>query len=264
MIDFSALFSVYHLELAASGLLVGMCVGLTGVGAGSLMAPLLILFFKIDPLVAIGSDLLYSAPTKIVGALVHARQQTVDFTVTKFLSIGGLIGLAIGFAVLTYVKAHQDPIATAALVRRLVGVAVIVSALLTIASTWIYRRELDAPIRHASRVALVVLGLIVGIVVMMTSVGAGAITMPFLCLLLHSHKTQLLIGSDLAFSAVIATVAAVLQYQMHNINFGLSFAMLIGSIPGVIIGSRFSVRVPEVVLKPGVGVCLALIGLRML
>ncbi len=111
--------------------------------------------------------------------------------------------------------------------------------------------------------SVVGLGLVVGVTVMMTSIGAGAITMPFLCVLLRSHKTQLLVGSDLAFAAVVATVAAALQYNLSNVNLEISAAMLAGSIPGVIIGSRLAARVSDSGLKITVGILLFITAIRM-
>lgn len=255
---------MFFAELVAAGLLVGICVGFTGVGAGSLMAPLLILVFKVDPLVAIGSDLLYSAPTKVVGAWIHARQRTVDLKVTANLCVGGIAGIALGWFIVQHLRSQQDPAVLVKTVRHWVGLAVLVSALLTIASMYIFRMAWTGMERPLPRYALIVLGVLVGATVMTTSVGAGAITMPFLCLLLRSHKTQLLIGSDLAFSAVIAAIAALLQYRMSNVNVGISAAMLAGSIPGVIIGSRVTRHIPEFGLKLGIGLLLVVIGWRML
>jgi uncharacterized membrane protein YfcA len=228
------------------------------------MAPLLILVFKVDPLLAVGSDLAYSAPTKIVGAFIHARQRTVDGRVVLNLSIGGIIGIVAGWYIVQHLRGSEDPIALARTVRHWVGLAVCASAALTILSMYVFRMEWTNAGTPAGRYALVLLGIFVGVSVMTTSVGAGAITMPFLCLLLRSHKTQLLIGSDLAFSAVIATLAAALQFHLSNVNFGISAAMLIGAIPGVIVGSRLATRIPDWYLKLGVGILLLVIGVRML
>ena len=258
------MFSLYGLELVAAGLLVGICVGLTGVGAGSLMAPLLILVFKVDPLVAIGSDLLYSAPTKLVGAFIHARQRTVDWQLTTNLSIGGIVGILLGWFIVQHFRNYEDPVALARTVRHWVGLAVLASAVLTVASMYIFRMAWTNDTQPFKKIPVMILGVFVGVTVMTTSVGAGAITMPFLCLLLRSHKTQLLIGSDLAFSFVIATIAAALQYHLSNVNVGISAAMLVGSVPGVIIGSRLTTRVPDWTLKLGVGLLLIVIGVRML
>lgn len=255
---------MFFAELVAAGLLVGVCVGLTGVGAGSLMAPLLILVFKVDPLVAVGSDLLYSAPTKIVGTFIHARQKTIDFRVALYLCLGGIIGIAVGWFVLQHFRAVLDPVALSKFARHWIGVAICISAVLTIASIYIFKAVHEDIVPRVNPLALTALGMVVGATVMLTSIGAGAITMPFLCLLLRSHRTQLLIGSDIAFSAVIAVVAAALQYHLSNVNIGISGAMLAGSIPGVIVGSRLTTRIPDTWLKLAVGALLIVIGLRMI
>lgn len=258
-------FNTFGVELVIAGILVGMCVGLTGVGAGSLMAPLLILFFKIDPLVAIGSDLLYAAPTKVVGAIIHGRQGSIDLRVTTRLSLGGVLGMVTGILVLRHFHAQLDAVTLARLVKHWVGLAVLISAVLTIASTALLQRAASIKPQQGSNAwPIFLLGAIVGFTVILTSVGAGAITMPFLCLLLSSHRMQLLIGSDLAFAAVVATLGAAFQYHLGNVNVTVSLAMLAGSIPGVIIGSRLSTKIPHGVLKPLVGFCLIVIGWRML
>lgn len=258
-------FSTFGIELIVAGVLVGICVGLTGVGAGSLMAPLLILFFKVDPLVAIGSDLLYAAPTKVVGAIIHGRQGNVDFRVTTWLSVGGILGMVAGIFVLRHFHAQLDAATLARLVKHWVGLAVLISAGLTIISIPILQRGAAAEAGgNSNSWPISLLGAIVGFTVILTSVGAGAITMPFLCLLLRNRRIQLLIGSDLAFAAVVATLGAALQYHLGNVNVTVSLEMLAGSIPGVIIGSRLSTKIPQGVLKPLVGVCLIVIGWRML
>ena len=259
------LFSAFGAQLVVAGLLVGICVGLTGVGAGSLMAPLLILFFKVDPLVAIGSDLLYAAPTKIVGAFIHARQGTIDRRVTLLLSAGGLAGMLAGVLILQHVRATVDAAALAKIVKHWVGLAVLLSAVLTLASTYVFPRvRVSSRAENAPEWPLVLLGAAVGFTVILTSIGAGAITMPFLALLLRNHRIQLLIGSDLAFAAVVATLSAAMQFHLGNVNVAISLAMLAGSIPGVILGSRLSPKIPHAILKPLVGVCLIVIGWRTL
>lgn len=251
------------LELIASGFFIGLLVGATGVGGGSLMAPLLVMFFKIDPLVAVGTDLLYNAPTKILGAWIHARAGTLNLSLAISLSAGGALGLGLGWLLLHYFEARYNVGDFAALLRHWIGVAVCLSAILTILPSVLRKRPSPHQEIAPNPFLLVAIGTLVGVIVMATSIGAGAVTLPLL-VLIRRYSIRTIVGSDLAFSAFITVLASLIHYGRGDVNLGLGMILLAGSIPGVIVGSRFSSLNVDRILRPTVGTVLLLVGLRML
>ncbi|MDP9017029.1 MAG: sulfite exporter TauE/SafE family protein [Candidatus Eremiobacteraeota bacterium] len=251
------------LELIGAGFVVGILVGATGVGGASLMAPLLVMFFKVDPLIVVGTDLLYNAPTKIVGAFVHARQGTLNLRLALDLTAGGAIGLAAGWFMLRYFESRYNLGDFTSIVRHWIGMAVCLAAVLTILPSLFGTQVVPEDSKPPSRLLLMGIGGLVGVIVMATSVGAGAITLPLL-LLLRRYDVRSIVGSDLAFSAMITAVASAAHVGLGNVNLAISMSLLLGSIPGVLIGSRFSSTSADRILRPTVGAVLLFAGLRML
>jgi uncharacterized membrane protein YfcA len=236
----------WHIALA--GLLVGTAVGFSGVGGSALMMPVLVLMLGVQPLVAVGTDLAYSVPTKLVGMVVHARQQTVRWKLVLLLCIGGVPGALAGVFLLGFVE-KLIPLNTlnADFKRGLGIVLLIVAGLIILGQYIIKRREKEknwVPLRPKA-VVIVFVGLFVGFLVSLTSIGAGSIAMTALCLLLPRMRLQELIGSGVAFAAVIVPIAATGHFALGGINFPMTFNLLIGSIPGVIIGSRLCGVMPD-------------------
>lgn len=256
------------------GLFVGLCVGLTGVGGGSLTAPILMLFFGFTPLTTVGTDLAYSVPTKLVGGFVHWRQGTTSLSLIATLVAGGFPGVCLGLATFFWLTQHLDMHALDVMVRHLVGIALFVSAITLAITPFVNilktkRGLVSEPITEtitwttALRVRVAAIGFFVGVAISLTSIGGGSLTLP----LLYFANTRLgikkLIGSEVAFAASILPVAAFGHLSFGNVSFVTCASLLVGSIPGVYIGSRLASRVPEHFVRPAVAGVMALAGSRL-
>jgi len=262
-------------RLALIGLLVGFCVGISGVGGSSLMTPLLILFLGIRPIVAVGTDLAYSVPTKVLGAIVHREQGTVDRKVVLFLSLGGIPATLLGLAVLVLLRARLNQAALNATMRQGIGVLLFLVAIAILLAPLLRRARQRAegnardrgPVTMAWTRAvvgrLIGLGALVGFLVSLTSIGSGSITVPALYLLMPHLDLRRLIGSDVAFAALLIPVAALGQLQMGNVDLALSANLLLGSLPGVYAGSKLCGLLPDAWLRPALAGVLVFAGSRL-
>jgi len=233
-----------------AGLAVGLLVGLTGVGGGSLMTPILILLFGIHPATAVGTDLLYAAATKTAGSVVHGFNRTIDWHVVRLLATGSVPLTVVTIAVL----GHLDITSTAA--RDLIT-AVLTVALFITALTLVFRERIVA--RYAARinalprqrVAILTIGVgaVLGVLVSITSVGAGAIAVTALILLYPHLPTARIVGSDIAHAVPLTLAAGIGHWFLGSINFDIMISLLLGSIPGIVIGSYAAVRIPETALR---------------
>ncbi len=253
-------------RLALIGLLVGLLVGLTGVGGSSLMAPIMIIFLGIKPLIAVGTDLAYLLPTKLLGAWVHRRQDTVDPQVVLYLSMGGLPTTVLGLLVLALLRARLGMEALNAALRHGVGLLLFLVAAALLLTPLLRRDGVQAAqLIWTRRLAwsTIALGALVGFLVSLTSIGSGSITVPLLYLLLPRLGLQRLVGSDVAFAAVLVLAAALGHLEMGNVNLGLAANLLVGSLPGVFIGSKLCARLPEIWLRPTLASVLLFAGSRL-
>ena len=252
----------YH--VAIGGLVVGILVGLSGVGGGSLMMPVLVLFLGVSPLIAVGTDLAYSVPTKILGAIVHGRQGTIKPKLVAVLCAGGIPGAILGLASLSYLRAHVDLVQLNEILRHIVGALLIAIALAIIIAQIVSRqRGLDwVPMRPRAPLICAV-GLVVGFLVSITSIGGGSITLTALALVLPRLRLQLLVGTDVAFAAIIAPIAMFGHLTLGSISWPLTASLLIGSLPGVYVGSRLCALLPVQYLRPVLAGVLVLAGSRM-
>ncbi len=255
-------------SLAAVGLFVGICVGLTGVGGSSLMTPILLLFFGFSPAIAIGTDLAYSVPTKLVGAYAHWRQGTVDIKMVRTLCIAGIPGVIVGLIVLYVLRVHLDSKMIDADLRRGVAFALFISAIAMTLSAVLKRYGKDSPGVRLQAVPmplrLSIIGFAVGVLLSITSIGSGSLTLPLLYLFGPALMLKRLVGSDVAFAALILPIAALGHLSMGNVNLGTAGSLLVGSIPGVLIGSRLAQRIPEKFVRPAVVGVMVLAGSRLL
>ena len=248
-----------------SGLFVGILVGLTGVGGGALMTPLLILLFGIHPATAVGSDLLYAAATKAVGTGVHGWRQSVDWKVVRLLATGSvpMTVLTLAFAAM----AHLSHDGGSHFVKASLGAVLIFTSLLVLFRTRAVKL-LGGFLGEASdrrRHGLTILaGGILGVLVTLTSVGAGAIGVTALIVLYPHLPTSRLVGSDIAHAVPLALLAGMGHWWLGDVNFGLVGALLLGSVPGVIIGSLWSVKVPDRVLRGALATVLLIVGVRLM
>lgn len=252
----------YHVALA--GLVVGTFVGLSGVGGSSLMMPILVLFLGVSPLIAVGTDLAYSVPTKLLGAIVHRRQGTVNVKLVILLCIGGIPGALLGLASLSFVKAHISLDELNLLLKHVIGALLIGIAVAIVAIQLISRQRSATwvPLRPRAPI-IVALGALVGFLVSVTSIGAGSITLTALALVLPRLRLQQLVGSDVAFAAIIVPIAAAGHFSLGSVSIPLTLSLLLGSLPGVYIGSRLCALLPIQYLRPAMAGVLALAGARL-
>ena len=250
---------------ALSGLAVGMLVGLTGVGGGSLMTPLLVVLFRIHPATAVGTDLLYAAVTKSVGTGVHGWKKTVDWRVVARLALGSLP--AAGITIFLLAQAHAKGGVSSQLLTDVLAGALIATAIAMLFRDRLvafFRRRGGAPSPTRTAVLTVILGAVLGVLVSMTSVGAGAIGMTVLLILYPTLPASRLVGSDIAHAVPLTLLAGFGHWLIGDVNFGLLGSLLVGSIPGVIVGSLISTRLSDRYLRPLMAVVLALVAWKLL
>jgi len=248
-----------------SGFGVGVLVGMTGVGGGSLMTPLLILLFGIHPATAVGTDLLYAAITKSGGTLIHGMHRTIDWRVVGRLALGSVPMTALTLLLLS--KLNIDPKASGHLIETVLGCALYFTAL-----TLIFRAKILA--FYASRIGeidprhtvlfTVLTGAVLGILVSLSSVGAGALGVTVLILLYPNLSTLRIVGSDIAHAVPLTLVAGLGHWIMGDVNTTLLFSLLLGSLPGIVIGSTMSIRIPDHILRMVLAVTLALVATKLL
>ncbi len=247
-----------------AGLLVGLLVGLTGVGGGSLMTPLLILLFGIHPVTAVGTDLLQAAATKTAGTAVLGMRRTVEWRVVARLACGSVPASALTILALAY---GLKTGAAAHLVTILLGVAVIVTAIAVLFRGTLMRLSADMTNRLPPRRAVqftVAAGVVLGVLVTITSVGAGALGVVFLAFLYPKLPTSQIVAADIAHAVPLTLLAGLGHWWLGTIDWPLLGALLVGSIPGVVAGSLLVTRVPEMVLRPLLALVLVLVGGRLI
>ncbi|HWU03742.1 MAG TPA: sulfite exporter TauE/SafE family protein [Novosphingobium sp.] len=252
------LFQHFDWLHAVAGLLVGLLVGLTGVGGGSLMTPLLVLMFGINPTTAVGTDLLYAAATKTVGSGVHGWRETVDWRIVRRMASGSIPAALVTLWVLK----QAGPLSGKAQATMMMGLAVMLS--LTAITVLLQRRIMAfaarrEPIRPEERavVPTVVLGAVIGFAVSLTSVGAGAIGVTALLLLYPNLPVARIVGSDIAHAVPLALVAGMGHWMIGDVNLVLLASLLCGSVPGVVAGSLIASRSPDAVLRVLLSVVLS-------
>jgi len=258
------LFSLINPVYAVSGLVVGCLVGLTGVGGGSLMTPLLVLLFGIHADTAVGTDLLYAAATKTVGTAVHGASGTVDWRIVGRLAAGSVPATVITLLILSQLHAKSG---SNHVITFVLGIALIATAIAIL-----FRRLLLAYFARrteglsAARITqfTILLGAVLGVLVSLSSVGAGAIGVTVLLILYPALPAGKLVGSDIAHAVPLTLIAGVGHWMMGTVDFHLLASLLVGSIPGIIIGSLVSSRVPDHVLRPIIASTLALVGGRLI
>jgi uncharacterized membrane protein YfcA len=247
-----------------SGFIVGAAVGLTGVGGGSLMTPILILVFGVSPVAAVGTDLLYAAATKTFGSLVHGAHATINWRIVGRMAMG-----SVPAAVVTIFALHSLGLESTKanhLVSQVLAVALLITAaalvfrkrLLTLYASKVGTLSEQLTVRYT-----VLTGAILGILVASTSVGAGALGVTALILLYPKLPAVRLVGSDIAHAVPLTLVAGCGHWLLGNINFTLLGTLLLGSIPGILIGSIAAPRVPELYLRRVMAAVLALVAVKL-
>jgi uncharacterized membrane protein YfcA len=244
-----------------AGLVVGVIVGLTGVGGGSLMTPLLVLFGGVPPVTAVGTDLLHAALSKVGGVWVYARRGSVDWRLVGRLAAGSLPACLICLALIHY--AVRDARVVSSAISHFLGFALILTALATVfrESIWRWargRRPENARPPHFGWFAIT--GAAIGTLVTVSSVGAGAIGVTALMLLVPALRTTAIVGSDLAHAVPLTLVAGLGHASAGAVDWTLLGSLLAGSLPGVWLGSQLSHRIPDRALRIVLGGILVLVG----
>ena len=255
-----------EIPYSIAGFLVGTIVGLTGVGGGSLMTPLLVLGFGISPVTAVGTDLLNAGFTKIGGAASHAAKGHVDWRVTGLLASGSVPGALLGLLALYLLP--RAGASTQVLVATSLGVMLVLTAL----SLAFRARLLSWAHSHTGRgwlarhqtAATVAMGAFIGLAVTLSSVGAGAIGVTALVLLFPALATTRIVGTDIAHAVPITLLAGFGHALFGNVNWWLLASLLVGSLPGIILGSHLTARIPERVLRFSLVAVLLFAGTKLL
>jgi uncharacterized membrane protein YfcA len=250
---------------AISGLLVGVLVGLTGVGGGSLMTPLLVLVFGIHPSTAVGTDLLYAAATKTVGTAVHGASGTVDWRIVGRLAAGSVPATVLTLLVLSQLHGKSDAANHA--ITFVLGIALIATAIAILFRKLLlshFAERVTSLSVGRIRLLTIILGAVLGVLVSLSSVGAGAIGVTVLLILYPTLPAGKLVGSDIAHAVPLTLIAGFGHWMMGSVDFHLLLSLLAGSIPGIIVGSLISSRVPDQVLRPFLASALALVGGRLI
>ncbi|MFC5300962.1 sulfite exporter TauE/SafE family protein [Azospira restricta] len=248
-----------------SGFAVGAIVGLTGVGGGSLMTPLLVLLFGIHPATAVGTDLLYAAITKSGGTVVHGRKGHIDWQIVGRLAAGSIPAAAITILVLAQLPKRS------AEMTHLISVSLGVALLLTACAIIFRKRILDYALRHENSFVqrhlgpvTVAVGALLGVLVSISSVGAGALGVAALFFLYPHLPAVRIVGSDVVHAVPLTLVAGVGHWWLGSVDWALLGALLLGSLPGIWVGSHISAKVPDRILRPILASMLVLIGAKLI
>lgn len=249
-----------------SGFVVGAIVGLTGVGGGSLMTPLLVLIFGIHPATAVGTDLLYAAITKAGGTTVHARKGHVDWRITGLLASGSIPAALLTLWALSLLPARSEA------VTHVISVSLGAALLLT-AGAIVFRQKLQRyALAHADDSThtrfqapiTIATGVLLGILVTVSSVGAGALGVAVLFFLYPKLPAIRIVGSDLAHAVPLTLIAGLGHWAIGSVDWSLLASLLLGSLPGIWLGSHASARVPERFLRPLLATMLVLVGGKLI
>ncbi|GGX05596.1 sulfite exporter TauE/SafE family protein [Undibacterium macrobrachii] len=248
-----------------SGFAVGTLVGLTGVGGGSLMTPLLTLLFGVSPAVAVGTDLAFASITKATGTLTHRLRGSVEWHVVRLLCIGALPAALVATLALKYFGGLSQELG------QIIRYSIAVSVLLTVIAI-LYRSKLIAWINaHPERQlegkklasATIIAGAILGILVTISSIGAGAIGATILVLLYPKMPAAHVAGTDIAYAVPLTAIAAIGHWWLGSINWELLGSLLLGSVPGITLGSLAAKAVPEKFLRGILATTLTLVACKL-
>jgi uncharacterized membrane protein YfcA len=253
-----------NLDLSLAGLLIGLLVGMTGMGGGSLMTPMLVLVFGFQPTVAIGTDILHGAIFKSFGAVRHRQLGHVHARLTMWMLLGSAPASLGGVALATWLKHHYGE-GFEDTAQQLLGLALVIGGLAFLTKAFLHSDSNDAPflLSNRDRVIAVLLGLSGGFVVGLTSVGSGTF-FGLVMLIAYPLTAAKIVGTDLFHAALLLWVAGVGHFVAGNVDLGATGWLLIGSIPGVLLGSQITVKLPDRSLRVALALVLSLSGIKLL
>jgi uncharacterized membrane protein YfcA len=241
------------------GLGIGVLVGMTGMGGGSLMTPLLILIFGIQPTTAIGTDIFYSAVTKTVGGWRHLRLKTVNMELVRWLALGSVPAAVLGVAIVSVLQDHIGEDRLDSMVYAVLGGTLLMVGIITLTRALILRDlveerdRFDVERRH--KVAAVVIGATTGLVIGVTSAGSGTV-IAILLIAVYRLAPKKVVGTDVFHAAILLWAAGIAHWVGGNVDFTLAANILIGSVPGVVIGAALSDKAPQGFIRTALGVVL--------
>ena len=246
-----------------AGFVVGLLVGLTGVGGGSLMTPILLLIFHIKPAVAVGTDLLYASITKSVGIFAHGKLGNIDWRMVKLLAYGSVPAAIATIVFLRTINVESE--SAIATIKFWLGIALIITSVAVLLRGKLMElvaKDRWIPEQYVPTLT-VVLGVVLGALVTLTSVGAGALGVTALILLYPKEKITTIVGSDIAHAVPLTLVAGLGHATLGTINYSLLGTLLIGSIPGIYIGSHLSAKVAEHWVRIALAAILIFVGFKL-
>ena len=273
----------YRISLV--GLLIGFLVGLTGMGGGSLLAPIMILFFRIPPVWAVGTDIAYSTVTKALGSVIHIRQKNVNFKVALWLACGSVPATLLSVGLVQYIRKHYGAVVNGVILHAL-GITLVLVAVMLVLKPFIMRyfnqRRLEKQKQEAlsgemsstersSRwekwyrpVVTAMVGAVVGFLVGLTSVGSGTLIIVSIAFLFPRLTSKELVGTDIFQAFMLLASGAIAYIVAGTINWPIVGMLLIGSLPGVYLGSKSSKFIPERYMRPVLATVLAISGLKLI
>jgi len=272
----------YRISLV--GLLIGVLVGLTGMGGGSLLAPIMILFFRIPPVWAVGTDVAYSTVTKAVGSIVHIRQKNVNFKIALWLACGSVPATLLSVGLVQYLHKYYSDFINNFIIHA-IGFTLLLVAVLLIIKPFIMRRVERRNLEAQKRAQLngtatdkslsawekwgrtsvtIFVGAFVGFLVGLTSVGSGTLIIVSLAFLFPRLTSKELVGTDIFQAFMLLASAAIGYLNAGTINWTLVMLLLIGSLPGVLIGSRMSKYIPDRFMRPILATVLVVSGWKLI
>lgn len=246
-----------------SGFIVGLLVGLTGVGGGSLMTPILVLFFHVKPALAVGTDLLYASVTKSVGIFAHGKLGNIDWKIVRLLAYGSVPSSIITTLYLRNLDIASD--GSVDTIKFWLGIALLITSL-----SVLFRNQLAKFSKKEHLISpkwtayiTVTLGLVLGFLVTLTSVGAGALGVTALMIIYPNRLITTIVGSDIAHAVPLTLVAGLGHASIGTVDYSLLGTLLIGSIPGIWIGSHLSSKIAEHWVRIGLALILIFVGLKL-
>jgi len=269
------------------GLLIGVLVGLTGMGGGSLLAPILILIFRIPPVWAVGTDVAYSTVTKALGSVVHIRQKHVNFKIALWLACGSVPATLLSVTLVQYIRKHYGSVVNGVILHA-IGFTLILVAVLLVAKPFLMRRVDQKRLEAQKQAALAgeisgepasvpnhwekryrplvtaLIGAFVGFLVGLTSVGSGTLIIVSLAFLFPRLTAKELVGTDIFQAFMLLAAGAIVYITAGTINWRIVGLLLIGSLPGVLVGSRLSKFIPERYMRPVLAVVLVISGWKLI
>lgn len=254
---------IMSISIIMMGFIIGGLVGVTGIGGAALLTPFL-LTLGISPSVAVGTDLVYNSITKMFGISQHWKQKTINFKLVKYLAIGSLPSAIIAVIIIHFLPIFHDN--REGIIKYILGYVLILAAISIFIKTFFYNESTQSFFQKQTMLQkknlTILIGAILGFIVGLTSVGSGSL-FAIAMIYLYRLKPSELVGTDITHAFLLVTVASILNMNLGNVDYLLLIHLLIGSIPGVILGSKFSTKIPVKPLQIFLAIIIGVSGLKL-